>query len=54
MEWCLLDGAEDGEYNAIGYVEISKIFVMQGTFFYRMGAFDGVYLVASHRNSCHL
>ena len=32
MEFGLLDGREDGEYNSVDFMEISKIFVMQDAF----------------------
>ena len=43
MELVLLDGGEDGEYKAVGFVEISKIVQANVTFFFGTASFDGVY-----------
>ena len=36
MKSCLLDGGEWGEYNGVGFVEISKMFEMLVAFFFGM------------------
>ena len=35
-----LDGVEDGEYNGVGFVVVSKIFTTQNIFFCGMTSFD--------------
>ncbi len=37
-------GGEDGEQTGVDFVEISKVFAMQDTFFLGMISFDIVYL----------
>ena len=36
------DGEEDGGHTGVGFVEISRIFVMQGTFLLGTQPFDSV------------
>ena len=43
MEFCSLDGGDDGEYYGIGFVEISKMFSMQNSCFYGTQSFDSLY-----------
>ncbi len=40
MEFSMFGGGEDGEYNGVGFEEISKIFAMQGTFLFGTAPFD--------------
>ena len=42
MKYCPLDGQEDGVYNGIDVVGISKLFAIQGTFFFAKGPSDRV------------
>ena len=42
MESVLLDGGEDAEHIGVGYVETSRIFLMQDAFFSGMYPFDAV------------
>ena len=34
MAFCLFDSGEDGKYNGVGFVKISRIFAAQEIFFY--------------------
>ncbi len=43
MEFSLLDGGEDDEYNGIDFVEISKICATQDAYFGGTGPFDTVW-----------
>ena len=43
MEFGAPDGGEDDEYSNIGFVEISKIYAMQGAFFSGTVSVDKVY-----------
>ena len=47
MEFSLLGSGEDGGYNGTGFVEISKIFLIQDIIFLRMEPFDPVYTIHS-------
>ena len=38
MEFNLLDGRDDGEDSGVGFMEISKIFVMNGAFLLELGS----------------
>ena len=40
MEFGPLDGVEDGEYTGVGFVEISKTFVIHDAIFFEMISFD--------------
>ena len=39
----MLDGREDGKYDGVSFVEVSKIFAISDTFFFGTLSFDGVY-----------
>ena len=38
MDFCSLDGGENGEHNGVGFVEISQIFAMKDVFFFETDA----------------
>ena len=42
MKLCSPDGGEYGEYNGVGFVELSKIFAIQNATFFGTESFDGV------------
>ncbi len=48
MEFDLCHARDDGEYNGVSFVEITKISVMQGAFYIGKEPFDGVYPPSSH------
>ena len=43
LEFCSLDGGDDGEHNGVVFVEISEILVKQKTVFFGIGSFDRIY-----------
>ena len=43
MEFGLLGGGQDGEYNGVSFVEMSEIIVMQDWFSFGTKPFDRVY-----------
>ena len=43
MNFSLIDGVDEGKYNSVGLVDISKLFVILGDLFYGAPPFDRVY-----------
>ena len=43
MELGPFDGGEDGEYNGVGFSEISQVFPMQNAYFFGKISFNRVY-----------
>ena len=46
MEFGPLDGGDHDVPNSVGFLEISKTFVTQDTFFFGMISFDKVYIIS--------
>ena len=43
MKFSWFDSGEDNDYNDIGFVELSKIFAIQGALYVETGPFERVY-----------